>query len=66
MSISSKNCLLAITMCVCVDICKNAGYHLVKQADVALMEVFPLYVTTSFVDPLWVECVEIVFLMWLH
>ena len=37
-----------------------------KQAGVALMEVFLLYVATSFVDPLLVGCVEIAFLMWLH
>ena len=37
-----------------------------KQAGVALVVVFLLYVTTSFVDPLLVGCVEIVFLMWLY
>ena len=65
-SISSKNYLLAIKLCVCVDIHKNVGYHLMKQAGVALMVVFLLYVAISFIDPLLVGCAEIVFLMWLH
>ena len=50
-SISGKNCLLAIKN-MYGDIYENAGYHLMKQAGVALMVVFLLYVTTSFVDPL--------------
>ena len=37
-----------------------------KQAGVALMVVFLLYVATSFVDPLLVGYAEIVFMMWLH
>ena len=47
-SISSKNWFQSEYECI--SICKNVGYHLVKQVGVALVEKHLIYIT-SFVDP---------------